>query len=349
MSEHDIKRKAHEIQNEIELSIVVPLYNEAENLLELYERLVTMLDSYKNNSEIVFIDDGSNDHSFQILKNLHQNDSRVNVIRLRKNFGQSSAFSAGFDFARGKIIITIDADLQNDPAEIPKLIKKLEEGYDMVVGWRINRRDNYFTRVIPSSIANYLISYITGIRLHDYGCSLKAYRCEIIKNIKLYGEMHRFIPALASWMGVRICEIPVNHEPRKAGKSKYGLARITKVILDLITVKFLIDYATRPIHIFGSFGSVCLLTGIALGSYLFILKFFFGQPLSNRPIMFLVILLIIFGFQLITLGLLGELLIRTYYESQNKPVYMIKELLGLEPDKDDEKTETFTNKQSLRQ
>lgn len=323
--------------NPVYLSIVVPVYNEAGSLEDLYSELTYVLKSLKKSYEIIFVDDGSDDNSFKILEQLHKKDSTVHVINLRRNFGQSAAFSAGFDHAAGEIIITMDADLQNDPADIPILIEKIDEGYEMVVGWRVNRKDDFITRILPSKAANKLISFLIGTNIHDYGCSLKAFSSEIIKNIKLYGEMHRFIPALSSWMGVKICEVPVNHQSRKAGKSKYGLIRIIKVALDLITVKFLIDYAYRPIHIFGLFGSICLTIGTGLGGYLTIQKFFFDQSLSDRPLMFLVILLIIFGFQLITLGILGEFLIRTYHESQNKPIYMVKKSLGFEQRRDVEK------------
>jgi len=261
------------------LSVVIPVYNEAESLESLYRALTKALGKIKKGYEIIFVDDGSTDGSFEILEKLHKKDNTIQVISLRRNFGQSAAFSAGFDFASGDIIVTLDADLQNDPEDIHKLIDKIEDGYEMVIGWRINRKDNVLTRTIPSRIASSILSYIVGTRLHDYGCSLKAYRCDVIKNIKLYGEMHRFIPALASWMGIRMCEIPVNHEPRKMGKSKYGLMRIVKVALDLISVKFLIDYANRPIHVFGFIGSVCLAIGIALGGYLSVLKLFFDHPL----------------------------------------------------------------------
>jgi glycosyltransferase involved in cell wall biosynthesis len=223
----------------------------------------------------------------------------------------------------------MDADLQNDPADIPNLLRKLEDGYDVVSGWRINRRDGYLTRQLPSWIANFIISTITEVKLHDYGCSLKAYRREVAKNIKLYGEMHRFIPALASWMGIRVGEIPVNHAPRKSGKSKYGITRAVRVLLDLVTVKFLLGYSTRPIQIFGLLGGICFLLGVIIGTYLSILKIFFGHPLRDRPLLLLSILLFIFGVQLITMGLLGELVVRNYYESQNKPTYMVKEILGI--------------------
>lgn len=318
-------------RREIDISIVIPVFNEEDNLETLYSDLKRVLESIGKTYEIILVDDGSTDLTFDILEGLHKRDSHVRVIRFRRNFGQSAAFSAGFDFANGKIIVTMDADLQNDPDDIPKLLEKLEEGYDVISGWRVDRKDRFLTRQLPSRIANFLISMITGVKLHDYGCSLKAYRREVVKNIKLYGEMHRFIPALASWMGVRIGEIPVNHAPRKSGQSKYGLMRTVRVMLDLITVKFLLGYATRPIQIFGLLGALSLSLGVIMGTYLAVLKIVFGQPLRDRPLLLLGILLIIFGVQLITMGLLGELVVRNYYESQNKPTYMIREVLGDRP------------------
>lgn len=311
------------------LSIVIPVLNEAENIELLLFQLKEVLDSIDKTSEIILVDDGSTDSSFEILERLQKSDDRLRVIRFRRNFGQSAAFSAGFDFAQGNIIITLDADLQNDPKDIPKLIQKLEEGYDVVSGWRVDRKDRFLTRRLPSIVANFIISIITGVKLHDYGCSLKAYRREIVKNIKLYGEMHRFIPAIASWLGIKVCEIAVNHAPRRSGRSKYGLMRTVRVLLDLLTVKFLLGYSTRPIQIFGLLGAISFALGIILGVYLSMVKILFGQPLRDRPLLLLSILLIIFGVQLITMGLLGELVVRNYYESQNKPTYMIREILGV--------------------
>jgi glycosyltransferase involved in cell wall biosynthesis len=319
----------------IDLSVVIPVLNEAENLDPLYSQLIDVLTKTVKSYEIIFVDDGSTDSSFEILKKLQKQDDHVQVIRFRRNFGQSAAFSAGFDYASGNVIVTMDADLQNDPADIPNLLKKLEDGYDVVSGWRINRRDGYLTRQLPSRIANFITSAITGVKLHDYGCSLKAYRREVAKNIKLYGEMHRFIPALASWMGIRVDEIPVNHAPRKSGKSKYGIMRTVRVLLDLVTVKFLLGYSTRPIQIFGLLGGICFSLGLIVGAYLSILKIFFGYPLRDRPLLLLSILFVIFGVQLITMGLLGELVVRSYYESQNKPTYMVKEILGIQSSSDE--------------
>jgi glycosyltransferase involved in cell wall biosynthesis len=315
-------------QEQLDLSIVVPLLNEEDNIDLLYQSLDKVLNEIGKSSEIIFVDDGSSDATFSHLINIIQDDERVLVIRFRRNFGQTAAFSAGFDYARGDIIITLDGDLQNDPSDIPHLLNKIEEGYDVVSGWRVNRKDAYLVRRLPSNIANWIISSVTGVRLHDYGCSLKAYRQEVVKNLRLYGEMHRFIPALASWMGIRVAEIPVNHHPRKFGQSKYGLGRTIKVMLDLVTVKFLLDYATRPIQIFGFLGLLSFLSGSGLGIYLAVLRIFFNQPLGDRPILLLAVLLVVLGVQLLTMGLMGEMIIRTYHETQGKPIYMIRDLMG---------------------
>jgi len=251
----------------------------------------------------------------------------LKVIRLRRNFGQAAAFAAGFDRAGGRVIVTMDADLQNDPADIPKLLDKIDEGYDIVSGWRVHRQDTFLSRRVPSSVANWLISSITGIRLHDYGCSLKAYRGEVVQNVQLYGELHRFIPALASWMGVRVGEIPVSHHPRRFGKSKYDLSRTVRVLLDLLTVKFLLSYSTRPMHIFGLMGTMFFAVGTIIAAYLSCIRLFLGSPIANRPLLLLAILLIFVGVQLLTMGLLGELTIRIYHEAQGKKIYMIREML----------------------
>ncbi len=317
------------IGEKIDVSIVIPLLNEVDSLASLYARLSAALDDLDKTYELIFVDDGSTDGSFELLKKLQLEDNRIRVIRFRRNFGQTAAFSAGFDLAQGDVIITLDADLQNDPADIPLILEKIDEGYDVVSGWRVNRQDKLFTRRLPSSMANFLISKLTGVKLHDYGCSLKAYRCEVVKNIKLYGEMHRFIPALASWMGIQVAEVPVNHFPRRFGRSKYGLKRVVKVFLDLLTVKFLLDYSTRPIQIFGLLGLVSLLGGTILAVYLTAIRLFTDQGLSNRPLLLLAILLIVLGVQFITMGLLGEMIIRTYHETQDKPIYMVREVLGL--------------------
>jgi len=311
-----------------QVSVVVPLLNEQDNIEPLYEQITQALTD-KYNYEIIFVDDGSRDSSFAVLTRLQKADDRVRVIRFRKNFGQTAALSAGFTHARGKIIAAIDADLQNDPADIPKMIDKLNEGYDVVSGWRKKRHDNIITRLIPSKIANWLISAITGVKLHDYGCTLKAYRREVLVETKLYGEMHRFIPALASWSGARIAEMVVNHRPRAAGTAKYGLGRTLKVILDLITVKFLGSYSTKPIYIFGGMGLVSALGAVASGLVVLYQKFISAEHLSmNRnPLLILTAVLIITTIQFVLMGLLAELLVRTYHESQNRPTYVIKEIL----------------------
>jgi glycosyltransferase involved in cell wall biosynthesis len=283
--------------------------------------------------EIIFIDDGSTDKSLAILSELQENDSRIVVISFRRNFGQTAALSAGFDYARGNIIITLDGDLQNDPEDIPKLLQKLSEGYDIVNGWRFDRKDSFFSRRLPSIIANKIISYSTNVKLHDYGCTLKAFRKEITQNIKLYGEMHRFIPAIASGMGSSVAEVKVNHRVRKFGKSKYGISRTIRVVLDLITVKFLLSYATRPLQIFGLLGFSCGIIGFCMAIYLTIQRQFYGISLANRPALLLAILLIFMGLQFVTLGLLAELQSRTYHEAQNKPIYSIRNILR----KNDEK------------
>jgi glycosyltransferase involved in cell wall biosynthesis len=258
---------------------------------------------------------------------LHELDEHLVVVRFRRNFGQTAAFSAGFDRARGGVIITIDADLQNDPADIPRLMDALQEGYDVVSGWRKDRKDPFLSRRLPSIMANWLISTVTGVKLHDYGCSLKAYRCHVVKNIRLYGEMHRFIPALASWMGIGVTEIPVKHFGRQYGKSKYGISRTIRVILDLLTVRFLLSFMARPMQLFGLVGLGCFGVGALIGIYLTFLKLAYGVSLSNRPLLLFAVLMLVTGIQLLTMGLLGELVIRTYHESQNKPVYVIREVL----------------------
>lgn len=311
----------------VDFSIVIPLLNEAENIPSLFQQLQAVLDEIDKRGEVVLVDDGSTDSSFSLLQELQATDSRFLVVQLRRNFGQTAAFSAGFDHSRGAIIVTMDGDLQNDPKDIPMLLDKMEEGFDIVSGWRVDRKDTFLTRRLPSMMANWLISRSTGVKLHDYGCSLKAYRRDVLLHTKLYGELHRFIPALASRMGVRVAEVPVNHRSRQHGRSKYGLSRTIRVMLDMITVKFLLDYATRPMQIFGLFGMLTSGAGFLIASYLTILRIFFHEPLADRPLLLLAILLIVVGMQLLVMGLLGELVIRTYYETQKKPIYMIREIL----------------------
>jgi glycosyltransferase involved in cell wall biosynthesis len=309
------------------LSIVIPLYNEEDNVQILHERLNHVLDSLKLDYEILFIDDGSTDKTFSTLEEIQAKDPRVIVLSLRRNFGQTAAFAAGFDFAHGDVIVTMDGDLQNDPADIPKLLELIKD-HDLVSGWRKKRKDPFFTRRLPSITANWLISNVTGVKLHDYGCSLKAYRREVIKNLKLYGEMHRFIPAVASWYGVRIAEVETIHHQRTRGKSKYGISRTIKVVLDLITVKFLQSFSTKPIQFFGPIGIFSGFLGFLISLYLSIDKLFFGTPIGGRPLLLLGALLIIVGIQLIGMGLLGEMIVRVYHESQRKPIYVIKKILG---------------------
>ncbi|PIQ93892.1 MAG: glycosyltransferase [Nitrospirae bacterium CG_4_10_14_0_8_um_filter_41_23] len=309
------------------LSVVIPLYNEEENVQMLFERLKGTLDHLKKEYEIIFVDDGSTDRTLSILEDIQAKDKNVVVLSLRRNFGQTAAFAAGFDFARGDVIVTMDGDLQNDPADIPKLLELIKDN-DLVSGWRRKRKDPFFTRRLPSIMANWLISNVTGVKLHDYGCSLKAYRRDVIKNLKLYGEMHRFIPAVASWYGVRIAEVETVHHQRLRGKSKYGISRTMKVVLDLITVKFLQSFSTKPIQFFGPVGIVSGFLGFLILLYLSIDKLFFGRDIGGRPLLLLGTLLIIVGIQLIGMGLLGEMLVRVYHESQKKPIYVIKKILG---------------------
>ncbi len=315
-------------KNGPEVSVVVPLLNEQDNISPLYEQITqTLTDGH--DYEIIFVDDGSTDESFNILSRLQKADNKTRVIRFRKNFGQTAALAAGFAHAQGNIIVAIDADLQNDPADIPKMIDKLHEGFDVVSGWRKKRHDNAITRLIPSKIANWLIAKITRVKLHDFGCTLKVYRREVLAETKLYGEMHRFIPALASWNGASICEMIVNHRPRTAGAAKYGLNRTMKVVLDLITVKFLGSFSTKPIYIFGGLGVLSALASIASGLVVLYQKFISATPLpmNRNPLLVLTAMLITTTVQLILMGLLAELLVRTYHESQNRPTYVIKEIL----------------------
>jgi glycosyltransferase involved in cell wall biosynthesis len=309
------------------LSLVVPVYNEVENLTPLYERVREVLDPTGWTYELILVDDGSTDGSDRMLADLHAKDTRVKVLRFRRNFGQTAALAAGFDYAHGDIVVSLDGDMQNDPVDIPKLVAKLNEGYDLVNGWRLDRQDPFLNRRLPSQIANWIIGLTTQVKIHDYGCTLKVFRRDIVKNLKLYGEMHRFIPALVGDVGARITEMPVTHHPRKRGTSKYGLTRTLWVILDLLTVKFLSRYATRPSHLFGFVGLVAFFLGSAITAVLGVQRLFFGMRLSERPLLWLGILLVVVGVQFVTTGLLAEMLARTYHESQEKSVYLIKEVL----------------------
>ena len=320
----------------LSLSIVVPIFNEEKNLPELYEEITKSCIGLNLPYEIIFVDDGSWDLSFPVLRGIQKEDSKVKVIRLRKNFGQTAALSAGFDYAKGEVIITLDADLQNDPQDFALLLEKIREGYDIVSGWRKKRKDRLLTRRIPSAIANWLISRITRIKLHDFGCTLKAFRKEVVKNINLYGELHRFIPAIASNIGVSIAEVEVNHRPRKHGKSKYTVFRFVKVILDLLTVKFLLSYSTRPLQIFGVFGLASGVVGFLIGLYLSYQRLILKVGISGRPLLLLAILLIVIGIQFITLGLLAEIMVRAYHESVDKRIYFVREIFDSESDSSSE-------------
>jgi len=312
-----------------DLSLIIPVFNEAENLPILYDCIQETLNSIKSIWEVIFVDDGSDDHSFDVLKSLVEKDpEHVRVVAFRRNFGQTAAITAGIDYANGEIIVLLDADLQNDPADIPMLLAKLDEGYDLVSGWRKDRKDNRLTRTIPSNIANGLISWVTGVYLHDYGCTLKAYRREALKGFRLYGEMHRFIPVFAHSVGARITEIPVHHHERKFGKANYGLDRTMKIILDLFTVKFLLNYSHKPMRLFGGAGMLLISGGGVLLFYLFIRRMLESVPVLGSPLFQLGVMFLILGFQAILMGLIAELLARTYHESQSKPTYTIRTVLG---------------------
>jgi glycosyltransferase involved in cell wall biosynthesis len=311
-----------------EVSVVVPMRNEAPSMDELYNGLTAALEGFGRPYEIIAIDDGSTDHTYERLAAIHRSDRRLRVIRFRRNFGQTAAFAAGFAHARGRFIVTSDGDLQNDPADIPAMIHKAEQlDADIVAGWRKERKDPFISRRLPSMIANWIISKATGVRLHDYGCSLKVFRAEVVKPMKLYGEMHRFLPAIASEFGVKIVEQEVTHHPRRYGKSNYGISRTIRVVLDLLTVKFLISYRTRPVQIFGLLGLIMGMFGTVVLGWLAYVKYFQHQGIADRPLLLFGILLIFTGVQLLTLGLLAEMQARTYHESQDKPVYVIRNVL----------------------
>ncbi len=319
------------IQNhmdEITLSIVIPVYNEEENVGLLYDELVSALDGKYRDLEIIFVNDGSHDRSLEKLNELHQKDKQVKVINFRKNFGQSAAISAGFDYCSGDVVVTLDADLQNDPADIPMIVGKVREGYDIVNGWRRDRKDKFFTRKIPSFFGNKLISFITKVKLHDYGCTLRGFTREVVKNLTLYGEMHRYIPAIASRIGIKSVEVPVNHRERKYGSSKYGLGRTFRVVVDLISIKYLLSFSHRPLQIFGGVGILMMSLGFISGLYLTFVKFFMQEGIAGRPLLIFTVLLIFLGFQSITLGLIAEMLSRIYHEGLNKNVYSIRNTIG---------------------
>ena len=311
----------------MELSVVIPVYNEEENVEPLFREIKGILASLGKSYEIIAVDDGSKDGTFPVLSRLHRGESSLKVVRLKRNFGQTAALAAGLAHADGDIVVLMDGDLQNDPADIPALLAKLDEGNDLVAGWRYNRRDSFFNRRLPSMVANRLISWMTTVKLHDYGCTLKAMRKDVAKGLRLYGEMHRFIPAIAYERGAQVTELKVNHRPRAHGTSKYGISRTLRVILDLLTVKFLSSYSTRPAHIFGPIGVISGLIGFALALYLTVQKLFYDLDIGSRPLLLLAVLLIFIGFQFVTMGLLGEMLARTYHESQDRPVYVVGEVL----------------------
>lgn len=310
-----------------ELSIVIPLYNESENIAPLHREVTDALTALGRSYEVIVVDDGSADDSFARLAEIHRQDPCWRIIRFRRNFGQAAGFAAGFKAARGQVVLTLDADLQNDPRDIGKLLAKLDEGYDIVSGWRTERKEPFLTRRLPSMTANRMISGATRVVLHDYGCSLKAYRSEVVKGIRLYGELHRFIPALASWMGVTVAEVPVNDRRRKFGKSKYGISRTFRVFLDLITVRFMLSYSGRPLHVFGGLGLASFGLGILIGLYLTFVKLALRQDIGTRPLLLLAVLLVILGVQMVSMGLLAEMITRTYHEAQDKPIYVIREQL----------------------
>ena len=316
------------MSSEVDLSVVIPLYNEEDSIESLYEELSPVMESLDLAYEVIIVDDGSQDRSFSHLKTIHERDPRWKIIRFRRNYGQTAGLAAGFNAAAGDVVITLDADLQNDPRDIPKLLAKLDEGYDIVSGWRKDRKEPFLTRRLPSMTANWLISASTGVILHDYGCTLKAYRSVVVKNIHLYGELHRFIPAVASSIGVTVAEVPVNDRARRFGKSKYGIMRTFRVLLDLITVRFILSYSTRPLQVFGGLGLAMGALGALISLVLTYIKLVQGENIGDRPLLILAVLLIILGVQMVSIGLVAEIVVRTYHESQEKPIYMVREYLG---------------------
>jgi glycosyltransferase involved in cell wall biosynthesis len=313
---------------QIDISVVVPIYNEYDSLPALVEAVTAVLTPLGRPWELICIDDGSTDGSSDRLRELTQQYLPLRAVILRRNYGQTAAMAAGFDLARGPVVVTMDGDLQNDPVDIPRLIDRLDEGYDLVSGWRKHRQDNTLTRLIPSKIANWLIGSVTGVELHDYGCSMKAYRAEVIHDLNLYGELHRFLPALAVIEGARITEMPVTHHRRRFGTSKYGLGRTLRVMMDMLTVYFMKKFLTRPMHIFGSLGLISMVAGVALGIYLTLVKVLGGQDIGDRPLLVLAVVLLLAGIQLFSFGLLAELLMRTYHESQKRPIYRVREVVS---------------------
>jgi glycosyltransferase involved in cell wall biosynthesis len=316
----------------VDVSVVLPVYNEVENLVPLHAELTDALTALGRSYELIYVDDGSSDGSFDTLRGIRDRDPRVRLVRFRRNFGQTAAVAAGLERTTGSVVVTLDSDRQNDPRDIARLIDRLEQGYDLVSGWRQDRKDDFVSRRIPSITANWLIRAITGVHVHDYGCMLKVYRGDVARELRLYGEMHRFIPAIAADLGARVDELVVNHRPRVAGSSKYGISRVVRVVLDLLTVKFLSVYSTRPIHVFGVWGVVLGGLGMGILAVLGFEKVFLGHPLAGRPILLLAGLLVVTGVQLVTMGLIGEMLARTYHESQGKKTYVIAEDLPCRED-----------------
>ena len=310
-----------------DVSVVVPVYNEVESLPHLIDAIATTMLAEQLSYEIICVDDGSTDGSVQLLKELAETRSDIRAVLLRRNYGQTAAMSAGFNHAHGHVIVSLDSDLQNDPADIPLLLAKLEEGYDLVSGWRLHRQDAALTRLLPSKIANWIIGRVTGVKIHDYGCSLKAYRSELLADMNLYGELHRFLPALAFIEGARITELPVRHHARRFGRSKYGLARTFRVLMDLLTIWFMKKFLTRPMHVFGLFGLLSMILGLLLGGYLTFIKLALGESIGNRPLLILTVVLLLAGVQLFSFGLLAELMMRTYHESQGRPIYRVRQVI----------------------
>ncbi|MFT5260350.1 MAG: glycosyltransferase involved in cell wall biosynthesis [Saprospiraceae bacterium] len=321
-----MRKLKEDFKPDLDISVVLPVYNEEDNIVEMHAEIDAAMKSMGKSYEIIFVDDGSKDETLARLVSVQEQDPNTVVVEFRRNFGQTAAMAAGFDFARGEIIITMDADRQNDPLDIPKLVDKINEGYDLVSGWRHQRQDGLWLRLIPSKIANKLISKTTDVKLNDYGCSLKAFRWEVAKQLSMYGEMHRFIPAIASWIGVKIAEVKVNHRARVAGVSKYGISRTFRVILDLMTVKFLMHYSQRPLQFFGAIGMVSTSIGLLIGLTLSFQKIFMGLSIGDRPILLLAVLLVFIGLQFITAGLVAEMITRTYHESQDKPIYNVRNI-----------------------
>ena len=330
MKEYLLKPVEEVVKSEIEISVFLPVYNEQDNIEQLDRNLSDALEKLGRRYEVIYVDDGSTDHSLAELRKIAARDARVRIVSLRRNYGQTAAMSAGIDHARGQILIPMDADLQNDPADIRRLLEKLDEGYDVVSGWRKDRKDRWLTRRLPSRVANRLVASLSGVPLHDFGCSLKAYRRDALTGVKLYGEMHRFIPIYAGWAGARVTETPVTHHPRAAGQSKYGLSRTIKVLFDLITIKFLSSYLTKPLYLFGTAGTICLLISFLTFVLSLYYRFVEGVHLNRMPLATLSMIMFAMGVQFIFMGLLAEMIVRTYHESQDKPTYLVRERINID-------------------